>query len=350
MRRSPRSVLGAVLAATALLATGALAGTAGAAPASGPEPIGHSAATTTAQQEQVRSHWTADRMRAAVPIEELAPEALRAAAERSAENAARTGGTSEAPQGEPRKVAPTSPTAGPTAVTKREVGAAEFPQTGAPWVGEKIESTAGRVFFTYDGRSASCSGNAVTSGNASTVLTAGHCVKLDGAWHEDWVFVPGYTDGSAPFGEWPALSTHSTPQWEASEDMNYDVGAAKVAETGGELLTEVVGSQGLAFNTGYDLDAYAFGYPAADPYDGETFIYCSGTTFKDPLLTTAHGLGCDMTGGSSGGPWLVDFDEETGTGLQASVNSFGYVFLPGNMFGPHFGAEAEALYESVQSS
>lgn len=342
MRRSPRSVLGALLATTALLATGVLAGTAGAAPASPAAETAHQAASTAAQQEKVRTHWTPERMRSAVPIEELAPDVLKAAAAKAQKSPA------PASEGERRTVAPTK--AKSESVGSTGVGAADFPEGGAPWVGEKIESTAGRVFFTYDGRAASCSGNAVTSGNASTVLTAGHCVKLDGAWHTDWVFVPGYTDGDAPFGEWPAVSTHATPQWEATEDMNYDVGAAKVAETGGERLTEVVGSQGVAFNTGYDLDAYAFGYPAADPYDGETFIYCSGTTFQDPLLTTAHGLACDMTGGSSGGPWLIDFDEDTGTGLQASVNSFGYVFLPNNMFGPHFGDEAEALYETVQSS
>lgn len=337
MRRTPRSVLGALLAAGALLATGALSGSAGAAPAStGQETARHTAAASVAQQEKVREFWTPERMRSAVPLDELAPEALQEAAKRAA------GSPAPATREAPRTVAPSAASAdGP--------GTAEFPQTGAPWTGGQIESTAGRVFFTYDGRAASCSGNAVTSGNSSTVMTAGHCVKLDGAWHTDWVFVPGYHDGNAPFGEWPAVSTHATPQWEASEDMNYDVGAAKVAETGGELLTDVVGGQGLAFHTGYEIDAYAFGYPAADPYDGETLIYCSGTTFEDPLLTNAHGLGCDMTGGSSGGPWLVDFDEATGTGLQASVNSFGYVFLPNNMFGPHFGDEAESLYEDVQT-
>ncbi|HIV58522.1 MAG TPA: peptidase, partial [Candidatus Stackebrandtia faecavium] len=66
--------------------------------------------------------------------------------------------------------------------------------------------------------------------------------------------------------------------------------------------------------------------------------------------TDDHGLSCNMTGGSSGGPWFVDFDESTGTGLQASVNSFGYTFLPDTMFGPYFGDDAEALYNTAQSS
>lgn len=95
---------------------------------------------------------------------------------------------------------------------------------------------------------------------------------------------------------------------------------------------------------------YAFGYPAADPYDGRELIYCSGTTFTDFIQSSDHGLRCDMTGGSSGGPWFREFDEATGTGVQASVNSFGYTFLPGYMFGPYFGSAAQALYEQAASA
>jgi V8-like Glu-specific endopeptidase len=213
-----------------------------------------------------------------------------------------------------------------------------------------VTRTAGRVFFTYQGRTASCSGNAVTSANKSTVLTAGHCVKMQGAWHTNWVFVPGYHDGQRPYGTWAAAKTLSTPQWTASEDINYDIGAAVVAPLDGQRLTDVVGGQGLAFNTGYNKAMYSFGFPAAAPYDGEKFIYCSGTTFRDFLLSGDHGLTCNMTGGSSGGPWFTRFDEATGTGLQSSVNSFKYNFLPNAMYGPYFGADAQNLYQSAQSS
>ncbi|ADD41489.1 trypsin-like serine peptidase [Stackebrandtia nassauensis] len=223
--------------------------------------------------------------------------------------------------------------------------------TGDPWTGGgDVVNTAGRVFFKFDGKDASCSGNAVTSDNGNTVLTAGHCVKYQGAWHTDWVFVPGYHDGQAPFGEWPASKTLTTPQWEADEDMNYDVGAAVVEPQGGKSLTDTVGGQGVAFNGEYNQKMYAFGFPAADPYDGEKFIYCGGTSSKDVLLTQDHSLPCDMTGGSSGGPWFREFDEATGTGLQSSVNSFGYKFLPNVMFGPYFGDDAKALYDKAAAA
>ncbi|CAM3237215.1 trypsin-like serine peptidase [Stackebrandtia soli] len=269
-------------------------------------------------------YWTAERMREATPLDllEATPADL----------------SGEVPTGDELTVSPT------------DGHVSAVPEGGGPWTGGgDVVTTAGRVFFTMDGRNASCSGNAVTSTNKSTVITAGHCVKYQGTWHTNWTFVPGYHDGQSPWGQWTATETLTTPQWEASEDMNFDVGAAVVAPLNGKLLTDLVGGQGLKFNGAYNQVMYSFGFPAADPYDGSKFIYCSGTAFKDFLLTQDHGLSCDMTGGSSGGPWFYEFNESTGTGLQGSVNSFGYVFLPGTMFGPHFGTDAQNLYNTAQS-
>jgi V8-like Glu-specific endopeptidase len=213
-----------------------------------------------------------------------------------------------------------------------------------------VTKTAGRVFFTFQGQSASCSGDAVTSGNKSVVVTAGHCVKYQGTWHTNWIFVPGYDNGNAPYGQWAARKTLTTPQWEASEDLNYDVGVGVVDQLGGQSLTDVVGSQGIAFNQPKNQDMYTFGYPAEAPYDGTKLDYCSGPTFTDFLTSQDHGMACDMTGGSSGGPWFIDFAEGSGTGQQNSVNSFGYTFLPGYMFGPYFGSDVQNLYNTAQAA
>nr|BFE87519.1 hypothetical protein GCM10020093_101200 [Planobispora longispora] len=67
------------------------------------------------------------------------------------------------------------------------------------------------MFFTYQGRNASCSANAVTSENKSTVITAGHCVKMGGSFHGNWVFVPGYDNGNRPYGTWVATTLYTTP-------------------------------------------------------------------------------------------------------------------------------------------
>ncbi|MEU3948339.1 peptidase [Streptomyces sp. NPDC029526] len=327
MRRN-RTAAGILVALGALLAAG-LSG-AGAAGAAAPHPAEAPPSAVThsvplAQQQASRSYWTPERMRDAAPLDlHLTPDAAK-----SLKPAPRGGTTTVVPGAAP----------------------AAFPQAGAPWTGGgAVVRTSGRVFFTFQGRTASCSGNAVTSQNASTVITAGHCVKYQGSWHTNWVFVPGYDNGEAPYGRWTATKTLTTPQWEASEDINHDVGAAVVAPLDGRTLTSVVGAQGLQFNGGYNKPMYAFGFPAASPYDGSELIHCSGNSSRDFLFSQDHSLGCNMTGGSSGGPWFTGFDEATGTGLQVSVNSFGYTFLPNRMFGPYFGDVARALYDRAQTS
>lgn len=333
--RTSRRAAGAVISAATLFALGAQAGPATAAPqqdegASAQGPSAQQAAAQQAQDRDASGFWTSERMRSAAPLD------LQDLGNRAADTVRKA-----VPGGDKLEVPPLGGKGGTKA----------FPNKGGPWTGGgDVTKTTGRVFFTYQGRTASCSGDAVNSANASTVITAGHCVKMDGKWHTNWVFVPGYHDGQAPYGKWNASKTLSTPQWEKSEDLNYDVGAAVVEPTGGKKLTDVVGGQGLAFNSGYNQDMYAFGYPAASPYDGSKLIYCSGRTFKDFLGSTDHGMSCNMTGGSSGGPWFTKFDEKTGKGLQSSVNSFGYTFLPNTMFGPYFGNDAKALYEKAQAS
>ncbi|WP_407553429.1 trypsin-like serine peptidase [Streptomyces sp. Pv4-95] len=337
--RRSRAALGVLAAAGALLAVTLPAGPAGAA-----TPAGTADRSPTAQSS-LSAFWTADRMRSATPLD------LTSSAPKSRTEKLRS--DTRVPRGTPQKVLPTLPRLPqiPKVPSAASLLPGVLPQAGGPWTGGgAVVKTTGRVFFTYQGRSASCSGDAVTSTNKSTVITAGHCVKLEGAWHTNWVFVPGYHDGEAPYGKWAASKTLSTPQWTASEDINYDVGAAVVAPLDGKKLTDVVGGQGLAFNPGYNKQMYAFGYPAAAPYDGSKLIYCSGNSFKDPLLSNDHGLSCNMTGGSSGGPWFTSFDESTGTGLQSSVNSFGYQFLPDTMFGPYFGDDAKNLYNEAQTS
>ncbi|MFG1669733.1 trypsin-like serine peptidase [Streptomyces sp. Y7] len=333
--RIPRPVLGALVGVTALLTAGALATPAGAAPR--PDTPTSVSQVSAGAQQQARDFWTPERMREATPLDLVSV------------NGHFEGGS--APQkGRATTVAPTAPAAA-LGTKAAGVDLMAFPNGGGQWTGGgAVVNSAGRVFFSYQGRTASCSGNAVTSNNKSTVITAGHCVKLEGAWHTNWVFVPGYHDGQAPYGRWSASKTLSTPQWTASEDINYDVGAAVVAPLDGKLLTDVVGGQGLAFNTGYNLRMYSFGFPAAAPYDGEKFIYCSGSTSRDFLLSNDHGMNCNMTGGASGGPWFTQFNESTGTGLLSSVNSFKYNFLPNRMYGPYFGADAQNLYQTAQTS
>lgn len=278
------------------------------------------AAVHEAEQDAhaVTDYWTAEAMLSAVPIEQM----------------------SAGPPGAPADVPDNQ--ASPT-------GAA--PTTGEAWAGDgAVTKTAGRVFFTTNGVRASCSGNAVTSANRSVVITAGHCVKNKGTWNTNWVFVPGYDSGKAPHGEWVARLLMTTPQWDASQNLDYDIGAAVVQPLNGRRLTSVVGDQPIGFNKRRAQDMDAFGYPVASPYNGRELVHCGGRTTVDDALSRDHVLACTMTAGASGGPWFLDFNQATGTGVQASVTSFGYRLRPGYLMGPYFGPVAQALYNRAQSS
>ncbi|MGI5282288.1 trypsin-like serine peptidase [Nonomuraea polychroma] len=345
-----------LLSAVALTVAGALvpAGAAQASASTGldPRPVGWSGADEWSERRTVLQYWTPQRMLAAQPLGAPAPR--------------RTSQWDDPSQGTPwatRGAASTTTRRTPWTFGTRGAawsvrGVSAQQQTLVPnspglrWTdGGAVVRTVGRVFFTTaEGRNSSCSGTAVTSANESVVITAGHCVKLNGASHRNWVFVPGFDNGRRPFGTWVATRLLTTQQWNAREDINFDVAAAVVAPLQGRTLTDVVGGQGVAFNQPRRRQMYSFGYPAAAPFDGSRLIYCSGRAIDDTVMTSDLGLRCNMTGGSSGGPWFQGFDESTGQGWLNSVNSFKYNFAPNFMFGPFFGNEAMAVYQAAQNT
>jgi len=298
------------------------------------QPHAESPARTRARDRapRVRTYWTRARMAAAVPAERLsAPPGTR-----FQRRAALAGYLSQ--------VVATRGTARPV-------------DTGSPWSrGGLLTRTTGKVFFTLSDTDYVCSGSAVTSADRSTVLTAGHCVydPQDGVWARNWMFVPGYASGTAPHGLFVADHLATTTGWRTSGDFDDDVALVDVGPRGdGRLLTDAVGSQRIGFDVPRGRPAVAVGYPAEEPWDGETLIGCAGPLRQDRRTdpsftpTTDQGMACTMTGGSSGGPWLTDLDPRSGRGTVTSVTSFGYTDQPGVLWGPYLGSAARAMYEQV---
>jgi V8-like Glu-specific endopeptidase len=205
----------------------------------------------------------------------------------------------------------------------------------------------GKVFFSDGAANYVCSGTALTSGNQSVVWTAGHCVNEGpGGFYTNWAFVPAYRDGAAPYGTWAAENLLTTSAWGNSGDFSYDLGAAVVATNGsGQTLTSVVGGRGIAFNQAAEQRYLSHGYPAAPPFSGGRMYICDAnlgtrdTSANPPTL----GIGCDMTGGSSGGGWVVGNN-------VLSVNSYGYTTQPNVMYGPYQGSVAQNLYTTASGS
>ncbi len=204
----------------------------------------------------------------------------------------------------------------------------------------------GKVFFSDGASNYVCSGTALTSGNESVVWTAGHCVNQGpGAFYTNWAFVPAYKDGARPYGTWTARNLLTTSAWGNNGDFGHDLGAAVVNTNGGATLTDTVGSRGIAFNQSASQHYLSHGYPAAPPFSGGRMFICEadlGTrdTSADP---PTMGIGCDMTGGSSGGGWVVG-------NTVLSVNSYGYSNQPNVMYGPYQDTIAQQLYTTAGGS
>jgi V8-like Glu-specific endopeptidase len=222
---------------------------------------------------------------------------------------------------------------------------------GAPWTARgAVRATTGKVFFTIGGADYVCSAGTVSSTNRDLVVTAGHCAQdAAGTWARNWIYVPGYDQGRRPYGAFTARHMFVPGPWSARGDENYDVALVALSPSAGRHVADVVGAQGIAFDQPRGALVYGFGYPAGGRYDGERLTYCSGRTHPDShKITKDEGLRCDMTEGSSGGPWLTRFDAGTGSGVVTSVSSFKYADEPATMYGPYFGNAVHRIYDRAE--
>ncbi|HYN70648.1 MAG TPA: hypothetical protein VEX41_10610 [Candidatus Eisenbacteria bacterium] len=237
--------------------------------------------------------------------------------------------------------------------------------TGASWTngGDVVDQT-GKVWFHMGNGDYICSGSVISdsrSGN-STVLTAGHCVyDWSSGFVTNWMFIPNfdanptYTCANTTYGCWTAdaLVIHYGFRYAGSfntQAITHDWAFAVVSEGGKsststlQLDITVGGSYALQTNAS-STRLQAFGYPAARPYNGSDLTWCAGPATTDASTTAGStwGIACNMTGGSSGGPWFVGLNESTGVGGSvASLNSYKYSGLSTYMFGPIFNTRTQA--------
>lgn len=288
-----------------------------------------------AQDAGVLSYWTPERMAKALP---LGLPVVFAKGGLLSSLAPPVTGDDPVPPREATRAGVSHRSARPLATT-----------TGSRWaVGGAVTKTTGRVFLTLNGVDFVCSASTVRSRNRDLVVTAGHCVKDGtGAWARNWTFVPGYRkDGSQPYGRWTARRMFVAGPWARAADDNHDIAMVALSPSRGRHVADVVGVQDIAFGSPRGGRTISFGYPADPPYDGRHLVYCSGALRDDPYGGTQdQGLGCDMTAGASGGPWLSRFDTATGKGTITSLSSFKYSDDQRTMYGPLLGESAKKLYE-----
>lgn len=194
---------------------------------------------------------------------------------------------------------------------------------------------SGKLFFNADGGTFVCSASLIKPG---IIVTAAHCVTEygTGQFNSGFSFVPGYRDGWAPFGTWTAVEVR------VMEDYLNGKGCSHKGVVCKDDIAIIVLSPQSAptypgINTGwygYGWDGAGFagkktqitqiGYPVCLD-NGELMQRNDSFGVRKANLRNNTTIGSLMCGGSSGGPWLVNFGETpvltgTTTGLFPYAN------------------------------
>lgn len=198
----------------------------------------------------------------------------------------------------------------------------------------------GKLFISGGG---TCSASVISPNNV--IVTAAHCVynRSTGSFYPGWAFAPAYRNGVAPYGVWSGASASVLTNYITTGGMRYDVAVIKLntllIDGFQRPVSYLTGNLGRSWNIPYTTHVFAQGYPAN--LAGAQYLWtCVGETF--PLATDILGVGCNMTGGSSGGPWIRtfypyavganNFVSGVVSGLPASeASQMGWTF-----FGPRF--------------
>ena len=155
----------------------------------------------------------------------------------------------------------------------------------------------------------------------STIATAGHCISNgSGTFYDMFLFCPSYNrqgSGVNPTrGCWGWRFATTTSQCHFSRNLDRDYACIvldRTNSTTGRSVGSVTGILGRAWNWPTRQMTFVHGYPADPPFpsSGNGIHTCASTEWYQRDTQAGDGqvskyIGCDMTGGSSGGPWWLN--------------------------------------------
>ncbi|MFD2354863.1 hypothetical protein ACFSTC_44780 [Nonomuraea ferruginea] len=138
--------------------------------------------------------------------------------------------------------------------------------------------------------------------------------------------------------------------WSRGSDDSYDVGMVALAPSRGSARRRRGGRPGHRLQRPARRPRDRLRLPGRPALRRLSTWSTAPSRLRDDPYGDTHdqGLGCDMTAGSSGGPWLTRFDTSTGRGTITSVSSFKYSDDRRTMYGPILGEPARKLFHTAE--
>lgn len=214
------------------------------------------------------------------------------------------------------------------------------------------DKAIGKLFFWQGGGLYVCSAASI---GPNAIWTAAHCLWSDKyGWSYNVVFVPGYLAGKKPHGQWPQVAggLFILSDYAGSQNYGHDYGGVILQKVKRKTISQKVGTLGFAYNLPLPQHWFAVGYPQALPFTGSNQVVCAASyAYSDSYASfqpSPIAIGCDQTGGTSGGPWIIQY----GSGNYLNGN-MSYRYLDDNsqdrveLYSPYFDDAAYYLYTQL---
>ena len=185
-------------------------------------------------------------------------------------------------------------------------------RTGQPFSGEPA---VGALFTRSSGHLGKhfCTASVVDSPAGDLVVTAAHCVTGVSGTVD---FVPGYADGSTPYGVWTVTKVYVDQAWRSASSEDDDFAFLRVSRPGSSTPVEdETGAEKLVTGTkAVRQMVQVIGYPNA----ANQPVTCQNR-LREPMEDQLEFDCGGYTNGTSGGPFLSRVDPSTGQGQLIGV-------------------------------
>jgi V8-like Glu-specific endopeptidase len=177
----------------------------------------------------------------------------------------------------------------------------------------------GKLFLAGN---ASCTASVISSKNI--IVTAAHCCwdRTKNTWIGGWSFAPAYNSGNAPYGVFNYADARVPNSWINNGDIPSDVCLIRLQnDEAGHPVTYYTGWLGRAWSQSPVQNMHTFGYPG-NIGGANSLESCVAKSSAQPASCGSGvlNMACNMTYGSSGGPWIMNY----GAANQVNATVHGY--------------------------